>query len=308
MDGLGRHVHEEWRDDVEQREEGEGFQPDVAHLALHEADDQRDGDAKYDAAEKLDGTATVYSILSPANLIMLDPETAKMLGGSDQQQTLKYLDTRFDPRVKSVEIVDDVIQHRDEYLYFYSDHHWTQYGAYYAYAAFCKEKGIVPVPLEARRMVSYGEFMGSYYETISSTGWARTDTIDAYVPNGTNELTCWSDGEEIQGAVVDEGAADWNPFDKGSGFIMGDQPLELIHNPQINDGSSCLIVKDSYGCAFAPLLVDNYEYLHIIDFRYTDENICDYAKKNNIQDVIFINGIKIALTQSVAATLLAEVS
>lgn len=260
------------------------------------------------AAERLDGVATVYSIMSPANSIMLDEEEEKVLGGSDQKETLAYLSTRFDSRVKSVDIVDDLVSHRDEYLYFYSDHHWTQKGAYYAYVAFCKAKGITPVTLEERTFQDLGEFRGTYFDTVASMGQVRPDTVEAYIPNGTNELTYDEYGETITAAIVDTGAAEWDPPYKYSAFIQGDQVLETIHNPAITDGSSCLLVKDSYGCAFAPLLVDSYERLYIIDFRYTDENICDFVKANNIQDVIFMTGMKIGLTRTVAETLLAEVS
>ena len=260
------------------------------------------------AAEKLDGVATVYSIMSPANSILLDEATQKAVGGSDQKETLAYLESRYDERVKSIPIVDELVAHRDEYLYFYSDHHWTERGAYYAYEAFCKAKGIQPVTLEQRTFQDLGEFRGTYYDTIASVGDVRPDTVEAFLPNGTNEATVHEYGDEYTIAIVDTTAADWDPPYKYSAFIQGDQILETIHNPALSDGSSCLVVKDSYGCAFAPLLVDSYEYLHIIDFRYTDENICDYVKKNNIQDVIFLTGMKIGLTRTVAETLLAEVS
>ena len=261
------------------------------------------------AAERLDGTSTVYSILAPANSIMLSEEEAHMLGGSDQQQTLDYLRTRFDSRVKPVEIVDDIIAHRDEYIYFHTDHHWTQLGAYYAYEAFCKVKGIDPVPFSSWREVNLGEFEGTYWDTIASMGAVQPDTIVGHVPNGTNDMKFWTEyGEEVDTKIIDEEAADWDPAYKYSGFSAGDRPLEIIHNPKVTDGSSCLIVKDSYGCAFIPNLVDSYETIHVIDFRETDKNICDYALENNISDVIFITNIKIGLTDSVAATLLSEVS
>ena len=261
------------------------------------------------AAENLDGVATVYSIMAPANSITLDEEEAIKVGGSDQQQTLNYLSTRYDSRVRQVEIVDDIIAHRDEYLYFHTDHHWTQLGAYYAYVAFCEQKGIEPKSLTSWRYVNLGQFQGTYADTVESMGYAAYDEVEAYVPASTNEMTYWTSyGEEVEGSVVDEAAADWEPSYKYSAFIAGDQPLEVIHNPKLDDGSSCLVVKDSYGCAFVPCLVDNYETIHVIDFRETNENICDYAMENGIQDVIFMTGMKIGLTDSVAQTLLAEVS
>ena len=261
------------------------------------------------AAKELDGVSTVYSIMAPANSITLTDEQAASVGGSDQQQTLDYLRTRFDDRVKSVEIVDTIKQHRDEYLYFRTDHHWTQLGAYYAYVEFCNVKGIEPKSLSSWKEAKLGEFQGTYYDTIEAMGNVTPDEITAYVPSGTNDLTYWSAyGEEVDGKVINEDAASWEPSYKYTAFIAGDQTLEIIHNPAVTDGSSCLVVKDSYGCAFVPNLVDNYETIHVIDFRETDENLVEYAKSNNIQDVIFMTGMKIGLTDSVAQTLLTEVS
>ena len=262
------------------------------------------------AAKNLDGVATVYSIMSPANSIMLDEEESIKVGGSDQQQTLDYLATRYDSRVRQVEIVDDIIAHRDEYLYFYTDHHWTQLGAYYAYRAFCEKKGIEPHELSSWRHENFGEFTGTYYDTLAAVGDVREDTVDAWFPNGTNTMKYWpdgSDGDVLEAPVVEE-AYDWEVPLKYSCFIQGDQPLSIIENPKITDGSSCLIVKDSYGDAFAPLLVDSYQTVHVIDFRVTDKNICDYVRENNIDDVIFLTGMKIGLTETVASTLLSEVS
>lgn len=261
------------------------------------------------AAEKLYGTSTVYSIMAPANSITLSDEEALAVGGSDQQQALDYLSTRYDTRVNAVDLVSIIKEHRDEYLYFHTDHHWTQLGAYYGYVAFCNKKGVEPKSLDDWRAVNLGAFQGTYADTIESMGFTPSDELQAYVPASTNEMTYWTAyGEEVQGSVIDEAAVDWEPSYKYSAFIAGDQPLEIIHNPNLEDGSSCLVVKDSYGCAFVPCLVDQYETVHVIDFRETDKNICDYAIENKIQDVIFMTGIKIGLTDSVAETLLSEVS
>ncbi|MBQ9003225.1 MAG: hypothetical protein IJ087_15355 [Eggerthellaceae bacterium] len=261
------------------------------------------------AAEQLDGISTVYSIMAPANSITLSDEQQASVGGSDQQQTLDYLRTRFDDRVKAVELVSTIREHRDEYLFFHTDHHWTQLGAYYAYVEFCKMKGITPKSMSSWSELNLGGFEGTYYDTIAAMGYVAPDEVQAWVPADTNEMTYWtSNGEEVTGKIVNEEAASWEPSYKYSAFIAGDQPLEIIRNPKITDGSSCLVVKDSYGCAFVPNLVDHYETIHVIDFRDTTENLVDYAKENKIQDVIFMTGMKIGLTDSVAQTLLAEVS
>ena len=260
------------------------------------------------AAERLDGKAKVYSIMAPANSITLPDEEAAQVGGSDQQQALDYLSTRFDSRVTPVDLIEIIKNHRNEYLYFKTDHHWTQLGAYYAYVAFCEKKGVTPIELSSMEKVNLGEFVGTYYGTIESKGFTTKDTIDAYIPSSTNEMDYVSlYGVETKGSIIDLQARDWDPSFKYSAFAAGDQPLEVIHNPKVQDGSSCLIVKDSYGCAFVPNLVDQYETIHVIDFRSTDKNICDYVLENEIKEVLFMTGMKIGLTDTVAQTLLSEV-
>ena len=60
------------------------------------------------------------------------------------------------------------------------------------------------------------------------------------------------------------------------------------------------MIKDSYGCAFTPLLVDNFEHLYVIDFRYSSENIPAFVRDRGIQNVVFVNNISLAGTLSVA--------
>lgn len=262
------------------------------------------------AAEQLDGHAQVYSIISPANSITLDPEEALSVGGSDQQGALDYIRTRLDDRVTSVEIVDDIIAHRNEYLYFRTDHHWTQLGAHYAYEAFCDEKGIEPTKLDSMRAVDLGIFEGSYFETITSTGGAaNSDTIEAHIPNGTNDMTLWDEsGAEYPGKIVDEDAINWEPRVKYDAFISGDEAFEVITNPKVTDGSTCLVVKDSYGCAFVPNLVDNYGTIYVVDFREDDTNVCDLALKYEADDVIFVTGAKVSLSDSSAERIYAQIA
>ena len=92
----------------------------------------------------------------------------------------------------------------------------------------------------------------------------------------------------------------------GSGyytFIGGDNPMSVIQNPNINDGSSCLVVKESYGNCFVPFLVDHYQTIYVVDFRYSKVNVLDYVKENQIKDLIIMNNIGIINSEKVATTI-----
>jgi len=259
-------------------------------------------DAVNSAADRLDGIATVYSVLIPNNSgATLDEDTLLKLGASDQQQALRYFHSLMNEKVQIVETYDILRAHRDEYIYFRTDHHWTQLGAYYAYTAFCQVKGIEPSDITKWKQVDYEPFLGSFYQELQLQAMAdNPDTVHAYIPTGTNDLVYWStDGEEFEGNVI----ADASIYDENSKymcFIEGDQQLAKIENPKVDDDSSCLVIKDSYGCAFVPNLVDNYHTIYIMDTRKYEGDIPEFVYNNGIHDVIFMNNMTIAGTTTVA--------
>ena len=46
-----------------------------------------------------------------------------------------------------------------------------------------------------------------------------------------------------------------------------------------------------------PFLTNNYEEVHVVDFRYFKQNLVDYCKTNGIDEVLFMNGVMSANTQ-----------
>ena len=255
-------------------------------------------------ADALEGEADVYCMLVPNNSgVMLDEETLAALGGTDPAQALKYFYSLMDSNVHKVKILDTLREHNDEYLYFRTDHHWTQYGAYYAYLEFCKVSGREPQPIiDSWEYYTFDGFLGSFYsETGSAEMAAAPDRVDAYIPTGTNRLTFWDEaGNRTDWQVI----TDVTGWDRGSlyaTFIGGDRTLSEIDNTEANpNGPVGLVIKDSYGCAFVPCLVDNYSMLYVIDYRYSTQNIPEFVREHNVDDVIYVNNMTLASTDSVA--------
>ena len=78
-------------------------------------------------------------------------------------------------------------------------------------------------------------------------------------------------------------------------FLHGDFPLIKI-NTENHNGRKALVVKESFGNAFAPFLIPHYEEVYVVDQRYFELNLPDFIKQNGIGDVIFINNIFAANT------------
>lgn len=88
-----------------------------------------------------------------------------------------------------------------------------------------------------------------------------------------------------------EDAAGYGKGVKYSAFIDGDNPYTFIRNRSLADGSSCIIVKESFGNAIIPFLADHYQRIYVIDYRYWDGSLISFAKEKSVDDVIIINNI-----------------
>ncbi len=255
------------------------------------------------AQEKLGDDHEVFSILIPNNsgALLSDDELAAM-GGSDQGQAISYIYSLMDPRVKAVATYDTLREHNDEYIYFRTDHHWTALGAYYVYRNWCDSKGVTPHELDQFEELDLPGFLGSFYSELQLDSMkANPDTVEAYIPMGTNDMVFTdTDGKDWDWHVIQD-IRDWASSSYYLTFIGGDRPWSHIHNPQMDDGSSCVVVKESYGNCFVPWLVDHYEDVYVIDFRYATVDVVDYMQENDIQDLIVINNITIATGGSVPA-------
>lgn len=257
-------------------------------------------------ADNLAGEATVYSILVPNNSgAMLSEEELAGLGGTDPREAIRYFNSLYNENVHPVFIYDTLREHNDEYLYFRTDHHWTQLGAYYAYVEFCKAKGTEPADVLHWEHMRFEPFLGSFYDTLGL--WemeANPDYVDAYIPTSTNELTFWDeDGNQVDWHVITD-VTDWATSSKYAAFIGGDKPLTIIENPTMEEGPVALVIKESYGCAFVPCLVDDYKTVYVFDCRYSDYNIPQFVREHGVDDVIFINNMTLATTDTVGERLL----
>lgn len=250
-----------------------------------------------DAAAKLAGRAQVYSILVPLSYsINLDTATQNKIGVSDAEQAINYMYSKMSgSNLTKVPIYKTMKAHADEYLYFRTDHHWTALGAYYAYSVFCTVKGIPATPLSSYTTTTYEGFLGTHYSATGSSK-LKGDTITAYIPQSTNAIYITDRGGErtkySRGIVTPNiGAMYAAVGSQYNCFLLGDHALSEIHNDTRNDGSSVLVVKESFGNAFVPFLVDSYEHIWVIDPRYYDGDLTSFVTEHGIDDVIFINNL-----------------
>lgn len=247
-------------------------------------------------ADKLSGKAKVYDLIVPLSYTFaFNADELNSTKASDCEKAINYIYSGLSSNISSVNICPNMRSHKNEYLYYRTDHHWTARGAYYAYESFCSAKGISPTPLSSYEKLEFGGFLGTLYaDTKANALKNNPDTVEAFVPKGTNTAKVTErNGNVTQYSIVNKQTDKFyaNAASKYNCFIAGDNPLTEIHNPNKNDRSSIVVVKESFGNAFVPFLVDSYEYVYVIDYRYFNGNLCDFVTTHNAGDVLFINNV-----------------
>lgn len=232
----------------------------------------------------------LYVMICPISAgVMLDQAVLDDMGCSSEKDAIDYIYGKMDPGIHTVSAFDNLKKHNAEYIYFHTDHHWTALGAYYAYQAFCQEKGIEAHNIADYETMEFPGFLGTFCSSSNNSPALQSnpDTVVAYIPKGTNAMTMhYTNGSVVDWLIVND-VSGYAKSELYATFVGGDRPFSYAHNPAITDGSAVMVIKDSYGNAFIPWLVDHYEYIYWVDARYTSNTISQMVRDYNVQDVIY---------------------
>ena len=203
-----------------------------------------------------------------------------------EKNLIDFLSSNLNSEILVVDAYSELEKHTEEYIQFNTDHHWTGLGAYYAYTAFCKTAEIVPLKQEEMIYKVIPNFLGSLYQkTLSADLKANPDKVEYWkVPVKTQSQYFRGDlNKGISASLYAEGAR--GAFGYGV-FLGGDYPMFRISSDNKN-GRRIILIKDSYGNAFAPYLSSHYEDVFVLDYRYFNGNILSLMKEHNITEILF---------------------
>ena len=254
------------------------------------------------AADKLDGKANLYCLIVPENTTsMLKAEDRLKYGCVLEEDVLAYMYGNMDPRVKTVDPIPEMVAHNNEYICFRTDHHWTARGAYYAYVAWCRVAGVEPVPLSDYREIAWPGYLGTYYYKANQNRLMadNPDTVYAYEPPG--DVHMYMDFN-VSTDLGKEHEILYDRTHSASGalyqtFLGTDRAKVTFINNDITDGSSCLAIKTSFGNPLVYYLTQHYQYVYVLDIRYTNNfTLTKFVDYYDIDDVLFVVGT--GLTES----------
>lgn len=251
------------------------------------------------AAAQLEGSATVHTLLIPtaAGVVLPDDIARQLPYYTNQGEAIECVLHQLSDQIVKINCFDNLMKHRDEYLYFRTDYHWNGLGAYYAYEAFCEAIGEEPYTLEERVEQRFEGFLGAHYWNTTFCDpniGDNPDTVLAYQPKSESASMVFTDrnGQTRSWPIIQD-VSDWNANAKYNTYAAADQPIAVFTNPEVTDGRVGVVVKDSFGNPMMSYLVDHYSTLYEIDYRYWDGNLIEFTKQVGADDLVFMNCISL---------------
>lgn len=227
--------------------------------------------------------------------VMLVPNAVTILGDKLPEYAMPYNQMEYLEQVKGeikeeevwIPLYETLVQHKEEGIYYHTDHHWTTLGAYYGYEQWCKESGITPVALsDMEQTLLTKDFLGTISSKINFA--MKADEMYRFEPKGADYTAAYMNREE-ENTLYDEEALKIK--DKYAYFLKGNNGIVTITNHSMEEGETLLVVKDSYANCFLPMIASHYKTVYVVDLRYYSNLLSESVAEWEIDDLLILYNV-----------------
>ena len=219
--------------------------------------------------------ASIYEDTLPEHALRFDEEKAFEKAGAILGDSL--IDLR--QTLKEGTLEDGV--------FFKSDHHWTNYGAFLGYKAWMSHLGVDASPLTydmTEPELLSDDFHGTLYSKVL-LNTLGTDTILVPAYSRRAECTVEIEGERYDSIYFDQKL---DEKDKYAVYFGGN--YDRVDITCMEGDGAVLIIKDSFANSFVPYLMGDYEHITMVDPRYFREDVTSLA--SGCDRIVVIYSIK----------------
>jgi len=195
----------------------------------------------------------------------------------------KELDAQLAEKLHWAQMIDirDTLSLED---YYQTDTHWRQEKLLDTAAALCRAMGAeAPNAGDYTLQKVEKPFYGVYY----GHGAVPMAGEDMYLLQSQLLLDCKvydAAGQEL--SLYDLSKLDSQ--DMYEVYLSGNQPIVTIENPHATTDKELVLFRDSFGCSIAPLLLQGYQTVTLVDIRYINQNMIGQFVTFEDQDVLFM--------------------
>ena len=245
-------------------------------------------------AQRHEDVNTVMSLVPNAAYILeqLTPANAPV---RDQSQDIALAEETVGDVLTFVDLTETMSSHRDEAIYYKTDHHWTSLGARYAFNTIYSALGISEPAQDYTVYPVSHTFSGTL---ASKSGYDRSrDTIDIYVPQdvSTEYVVNYVEEGKKTASMYESRALEQK--DQYEVFFGGNHSRIDITTP-VEENKNLLIFKDSYANCFIPFFQPYFRSIIVIDPRYYYDDVDRLVTDNSITDILFLYNVDTFMTDT----------
>ena len=214
-----------------------------------------------------------YVIIPDKNYYLENDEHLKI----DYTKLKAMFNTKINSNIKYIDIWNDLNLNS----YYKTDLHWKQ-EEILSVANTIKNN----MNLQNRNIQYNKEYVGKYYGTYYGQLSSNVKPDDMYIlkNNTIDDCVTYNYEKKEYNKIYDYKSTQ----DKYDIYLSGATSIIEIVNKSAEDNKELLLFRDSFGSSLAPLLIDNYSKITLIDIRYISSSILENYIEFKNQDVIFI--------------------
>jgi len=165
--------------------------------------------------------------------------------------------------------------------YYKTDLHWKQENLQQVVEIIQNNMGLEKIKTEYEKQ-DKGEFYGTYYGQLG----IEVSPDELYILTNETIKNCTT--YNVEKNKIAPIYTETKSADRYDIFVSGATPLISIENPNAKTDKELLLFRDSFGSSLAPLLVENYSKITLIDIRYMSSKLLGEFIEFENQDVLFL--------------------
>lgn len=256
-------------------------------------DDSVNEDQVLLGAEKINALYEKYLKDMKVHYAIIPDKNHYLLEGTDYpKMDYQLLDQLMTDHVSGPEkiLLEDVLELKD---YYFTDPHWKQENLEDVIERLGDAFGF-NIQMENFKVEDWRDFYGAYSSHAQNT--STPDILRYLVSKDLLSSQIYTvDTESYSMIYTPEANVQMDPY---SYFAGGPAAIQIIEKNQASTGEELIIFRDSFGSSLAPILMEHYDRITLIDLRYISSDLLDEYVAFGDQDVLFLYSTGV-LNQSV---------
>lgn len=226
-------------------------------------------------------------MLVPDAACILEEELPPFADGAKQKKMLENVEKKLENDVTWIDAVSELEAHKDEKLYYQTDHHWTSLGAFYAFQKAAPALGIEKIEKKDYKVYPVSTNFNGVLASTSGVHLNEKEQIDIYVPKKDDSEFIVDYVEESLRKPTIYDASKLETKDQYAVFMGGNRSIIDIKTTS-EKKNRLLLVKDSFANCFIQFLTPYYREIIVVDPRYYSGTIQDILNNYRITDALFL--------------------